>query len=149
MTDIRFYHLDRQNLEQALPSLLSRALDQGHRIVVKTRDEKEAERLGEVLWVYDPNSFLPHGTTKDGFADKQPVWITAQDENPNNADLLVLTQGTESPAIGNYKLCCEMLDGRDEEAVGTARARWKTYKDVGHSVTYWQQSAKGWEKKEA
>lgn len=149
MTDIRFYHLDRQSLEQVLPSLLSRALDQGHRIVVKTSDEKQAERLNETLWVYDPNSFLPHGTAKDGFADKQPVWITVSDENPNNADLLVLTQGTQSPAIADFKLCCEMLDGNDEQAVSAARTRWKAYKDAGHSVTYWQQSAKGWEKKEA
>jgi DNA polymerase-3 subunit chi len=31
--------------------------------------------------------------------------------------------------------------------VQRARAHWKTWKEAGHEVTYWQQTDKGWEKK--
>jgi DNA polymerase III subunit chi len=149
MTEIRFYHLERQGLEQVLPSILAKALERGSRVIVKTADEKEAERLNEFLWTYNPDSFLPHGTKKDGFTDQQPVILTSADENPNGADVLILTQGTQSAMQGDFKLCCEMLDGRNENEVAGARARWKTYKDAGFEVTYWQQGDKGWEKKAA
>ncbi|MCC7305299.1 MAG: DNA polymerase III subunit chi [Alphaproteobacteria bacterium] len=147
MTEIRFYHLERQNLEQVLPSLLTRALESGRRVVVKTADDKEAERLAEYLWVHDPGSFIPHGTKKDGSKDRQPVWLTSSDENPNGAEVLILTQGAETAMQKEFSLCCEMLDGKNAQAVADARTRWKNYKEEGFDLTYWQQGAKGWEKK--
>jgi len=66
MTEIRFYHLERTGLDQVLPQLLSKALQNGHRILVKTPSASETERLSAHLWTHDPASFLPHGTKKDG-----------------------------------------------------------------------------------
>lgn len=148
MSDIRFYHLERQSLEQVLPSLLKKALSNGHRILVKTPDEREAERLAQHLWSFDQDSFIPHGTKKDGNAQAQPVWLSANDDNPNEADVLILVGGAQSDQVASFKLCCEMLDGRNPEAVSAGRTRWKAYDEAGHDLTYWQQSAQGgWEKK--
>ena len=147
MSDIRFYHLERQSLDQALPALLSKALKNGHRIVVKIPDEREIQRLNDYLWTWRPDSFLPHGSAKDGFGEDQPVWLTSGEDNPNGADVLILTHGTTSESLADYALCCEMLDGRNDEAISAARQRWSAYKEDGHQVTYWQQTEKGWEKK--
>ena len=146
-TEVRFYHLERSGLDQALPGLITKALETGRRVLVKMADERAVERMNEHLWVYNPNSFIPHGAKKDGNAERQHVYLTANDDNPNNADVLILTGGAQAADIKNFKLCCEMLDGRDEAAVSDARARWKTYKDAGYAVAYWQQGEKGWEKK--
>lgn len=147
MSDIRFYHLEQQSLDQVLPALLTKALNNGHRILVKAANEQEVTRLNDHLWTYAPDSFLPHGAKKDGHAESQPIWITTEDENPNNADVLILTGGTQSDALDKFTLCCEMLNGRNEQEVSNARSRWKTYKDAGHDITYWQQGPNGWEKK--
>ena len=148
MAEIRFYHLERQSLDQALPALLSKALSGGHKIIVKTADEKEAERLNDALWTYHPNEFLPHGTKKDGSAEDQPIYITAEEENPNEAGVIILTGGVTSENLENYNLCCEVFDGRDQTTLKAARTRWKTYKDSEtFELTYWQQTDKGWEKK--
>lgn len=145
--EIRFYHLERTGAEQALPPLLNKALNGGRRVVIKVAHETEAERINEYLWSYNPDSFIPHGSKKDGFAAMQPVWITATDENPNNADVLIVCAGAETSMQRDFLLCCEMIDGRDETQIAAARARWKNYKDAGHTITYWQQTAGGWEKK--
>ena len=56
--------------------------------------------------------------------------------------------GAATDGVGDYKLCCEMLNGRDEAQVSAARERWKTYKEAEYTVTYWQQTdAGGWDKK--
>jgi DNA polymerase-3 subunit chi len=148
MTEIRFYHLRTRTLEQALPEILTKAMGQGRRVVVRTPDMATAERLSDHLWTWKPDSFLPHGMRGDDFADRQPVWLTNIEENPNSADVLVLTGGAQTETTASYALCCEMLDGADENAVTAARQRWKTYGEQGFSVTYWQQNEKGgWEQK--
>lgn len=149
MSEIRFYHLERQSLEEVLPALLAKAYENGHKIIVKTSNEKHVQHLNDLLWTYNPNSFLPHGCEKTGQAADQPIWITDKDENPNGADVLILTHGTHSETVNDFALCCEVFDGRDDIMLSSARARWKSYKDeeTEHSLTYWQQGQNGWEKK--
>ena len=148
MAEISFYHLTRSTLEQTLPRLLEKALQGGARCVVMAGSPERVEALSAHLWTYDPNSFLPHGSARDGQAPVQPVWLTDQDENPNAATMLFLTDGARSEKMADYARCFELFDGRDEAAVGTARERWKIYREAGHAVSYWQQTDKGgWEKK--
>lgn len=148
MTDIGFYHLERSPLERALPKLLEKVLDAGKRAVVVAGSEERVEALNAVLWTYDQGSFLPHGSARDGNAAEQPIWLTAGDDNPGEAEILVLTDGAVSESVGGYERCLEMFDGKDEEAVAAARSRLKSYTEAGHSVTYWRQTERGWEKSE-
>jgi DNA polymerase-3 subunit chi len=148
VTEVNFYHLTRSTLEQALPRLLEKALQSGGRAVVMAGSPERVEALNAHLWTYDPDSFLPHGSAKDGNAAEQPVWLTAEDENPNSATLLFLADGATSARLAEFTRCFELFDGRDEGAVETARARWKQLKADGHSIAYWQQNDKGgWEKR--
>jgi DNA polymerase-3 subunit chi len=106
------------------------------------------EYLNQHLWTYGDRSFLPHGSARDGESAMQPIWLTAEEENPNGAEVLFLTDGAEHAQPGGFRLVCELFDGRDPEAVEAARARWRGYRAAGHEVTYWQQTDRGgWEKK--
>ncbi len=147
MTEIRFYHLRTRTLEQALPEILLKAYESGKRVVVRAPDEKAVARLNDLLWTFRADVFLPHGAKADGHEADQPVWLTAGNDNPNNAEVLIVTGGADASPEG-YALCCEMLDGHDEQAVTAARARWKDYQGKGHDLAYWQQTERGgWEKK--
>jgi len=148
MTEIRFYHLQKQTLDQALPQILNKALSAGHRIIVKLPDIQSVERMNTHLWTYNPDSFLPHGSNKDGYAEDQPIWLTDKDENPNGATVMISASGAVAKTPGNYDLCCEILDGHDQDNIKAARQRWKDYKEKELDITYWQQSETGgWDKK--
>ena len=149
MTEMRFYHLQRSSLERALPALVHAAYQQNNRILVQVPDPKEAERLTEVLWSYDEQSFLPHGTKADGDPGDQPIFLTSEHENANNANVVVLTQGTSRDDLSDFEMCCDMFDGNHEETLQAARARWKSFKDEGKfDLSYYQQNnSGGWEKK--
>lgn len=128
--------------------LLGKAYGMGHRIVLRLPNQADVARMTEHLWTFHPLSFLPHGTAEDAHAAQQPIILLDQDDNPNEADVLIIGQGVESGYYGDFKLCCEMLDGHDQAGLAAARTRWKGYKDCGFTVTYWQQSESGaWEKK--
>lgn len=148
MTAVSFYHLQRASLDRALPKLLEKVLESGRRAVVIAGSEEQVEALDAALWTYEQRSFLPHGSAADGHADRQPVYLTAADENPNGSDVLVLVDGAASANLGAFDRVLDMFDGHDAEAVEAARARWRDLKDAGHELTYWQQTERGgWERK--
>ena len=133
---------------RALPRLLAKTLQAGERAVVLLGSPERVEALNTRLWTFDEGSFLPHGSARDGEADRQPVWLTHLDENPNAAAFLFLADRARSERVGDYKRCFELFDGRDDDAVTQSREQWKAYKAAGHTVAYWQQTdSGGWEKK--
>ncbi|HTY70738.1 MAG TPA: DNA polymerase III subunit chi [Alphaproteobacteria bacterium] len=146
MTEIRFYHLRTTALERALPQLLEKILARGTRAVVMAGSPERVAALDDALWTYDDRSFLPHGSARDGFAEEQPVWLTMQPENPNRAEVLVLTDGAVAE-VGGWPMVLEIFDGNSDDAVAIARERWKAHKAAGHELTYWKQDDQGkWEK---
>jgi DNA polymerase-3 subunit chi len=146
---VDFYHLQASPVEKALPQLLERVIQGGNRAVVMAASEDRIEALANLLWTYNPNGWLPHGTLKDGFAAQQPIWITDQDENPNGARMLVLTDGMSSERLADYDRCLDLFDGNDPEATAAARTRWSGAKAAGHELHYWQQTENGWKEQGA
>lgn len=147
MAEIGFYHLLTTPLERALPKLLERARAAGHRIVVRAASAERVAQLDTLLWTYEEASFLPHGSTRDGNAAAQPIWLTERDENPNQATMLVMIDGLEVSDLARFVRGADIFDGNDESAVEAARARWRRAREAGHTLTYWQQTAEGWDRR--
>ena len=143
MVEVRFYHLTRTPLEQALPQMLEKTLERGQRAVVRAGSEERVEALATRLWTYKERSFLPHGSAKDGRAEQQPIWLTTQETALNEAEVLFVTDGSGAEGLEDFDLCAVLFDGSDEAALEAARAQWTALKDAGHAVTYWQQDEGG------
>jgi DNA polymerase-3 subunit chi len=148
MTEISFYHLTKTPLDKALPRLLEKVLGTGKRAVVLAAGAGMIKTVDKFLWSYKPESFLAHGTQKDDHADKQPIYLTTEEENPNNAAFLVMLEGVEPGYATDFERCLDVFDGHDEAQVQSARERWKVYKaKEGVTLSYWKQDASGrWEK---
>jgi len=150
MSRVDFYHLQKQSLDEVLPKLLLKAYASGKHIVVKVGNEERIEQINSYLWTFQDESFLPHGSKKDGFAAEQPIWLTSQNDNPNGAQFLFLTEGAECEVeeLASYERIFNIFDGNSEVALTQARKLWKEYKENGCEVFYWQQSDSGkWEQK--
>ena len=148
MTEVLFYHLTSQPLERVLPDLLEKCLERNWRAVVQVGSEERRDALDAHLWTYRDESFLPHGTIKDGRVAEQPVWLTTDGDNPNQAQVRFLADGADVADYSGYVRVVRLFDGNDPEAVDLARQAWRTAKAAGHDATYWQQSEQGrWEKK--
>lgn len=149
MTDIRFYHVTRQSLDQAVLSIVGKAFAQGKRILVLCSTKKDVAMYDDLLWTAKPDSFLPHGSEGDAYDSAHPIFISTKPDNPAKADTLALCDIVTPPdTIGDFSIVCDFIDGLRNESVAAGRVRWKAYKEAGHSVTYWQQSDQGaWEQK--
>ncbi len=147
MKEVRFHHLERRRVDEALPGLLERALEGGRRVVVRVSSQEMVAALNERLWTYDDASFLPHGAAGDGDPMSQPIFLTSKVENPNAATMLVRLSSVE-PGHGDdaFDLTILIFDGRDEAARAYARSEWRRLKDEGRALSYWRESDEGgWE----
>jgi len=144
MTEILFYHLKGQRLEQVLPPLLQKSLERGWRVVVQASSEERIEALDAHLWTWRDDAFLPHGTWREPDAGEQPVLLTLDGENPNQAVVRFLVEGAEMPTdAAAYQRLVLLFDGDDPDAVAAARERWAKAKNDGFEVTYWQADENG------
>jgi DNA polymerase-3 subunit chi len=143
MSRVDFYHLQKWPLERALPELLERVLANNLHALVVAGSKDRVEDLNSVLWSYREESWLPHGAASDGHGAEQPIWLTDQVENPNQASVLVITEGVDIFDLSNFDRCLDLFDGTIETHVVSARQRWKTAKDAGHDLYYWQQEPSG------
>jgi DNA polymerase-3 subunit chi len=144
VTEIRFYHLEQRRVDQALPSLLEHALEEGRRVLVRASSEEMVTALNERLWTYDDASFLPHGAADDGDPMEQQIFLTSELDNPNAATMLVRLSGADpSEADDAFDLVVLMFDGRDEAALAQARGEWRRLKDQGRTISYWRESDEG------
>lgn len=145
---VQFYHLTSTPLERALPKLLEKSYAGGFRATVLV-EEARLDRLNEWLWTYDQDSFLPHGSEKEGNRDRHPILlVSALSGEPAAKEILFVTNGDYAENTQGYDRVIDMFDGGNEESLSAARARWKRYKDTGQELLYYQQTASGgWEKK--
>lgn len=148
MTEVLFYHLTESKLEDALPALLEKSVERGWKVVVQTNDGARRDMLDAHLWTFRDDSFLPHGTDTAPMAQAQPVLLTTETENANDATVRFMVDGAAPPPLDPYERVVFMFDGYDQQQLEGARAEWKRLKGEGHSLTYWQQSPEGrWVKK--
>ena len=148
VTEVYFYHLERRSLDDVLPTLLELSLKRGWRAAVQAASEERVEAINTLLWAYRDESFLPHGTARDGRPSSQPIYLTAGDDNPNEAQVRFLVDGAILADASPYVRVAYIFDGRDQDAVARAREAWQDAKARGDAVSYWQQDEDGrWQQK--
>lgn len=148
VSEVWFYHLTEQRIEVVLPALIQKCLSRQWNVVVQTQSAEQTQALDTHLWTFSDASFLPHGCDRDGTESRQPVWLTNEQDNPNQAQIRFMLNGVVPPALTDYERGIYLFDGHDAQALDLARQRWKIEKQSGHTVTYWQQNTQGgWEKK--
>jgi DNA polymerase-3 subunit chi len=143
MTEVFFYHLERQPLETVLPQLLEKALARGWRAVVQIGIAERVEAISTLLWSYRDESFLPHGTQADGNAARQPIWLTDGEESPNAPHVRFFLDGAEPSALQGLERAIIMFDGSLADSVDQARDWWRRMTAEGHAVSYWRQDEGG------
>ncbi len=146
MSEVFFYHLTTQPLEQTLPKLLGLARKAGWRIAIRGKTADRLDWLDAKLW--EGGGFLPHGRAGGEHDADQPILLT-EDTAKNTPDCLISVDGAdltpdEVPAL---KRAMILFDGNDGDAVAFARTQWKAVTAADIPAKYWSQENGPWEMK--
>ena len=143
MTEVWFYHLEKQPLDHVLPRIVSKAIERGLPLVIETTSQEQVTKISDMLWAAEDVAFLPHAFEGDGHGELQPVWLTTSADNPNESKMRIYTHGAIPVDISTLSRAMLMFDGNDPQALDAARAEWKRHKTDGHQVSYWRQDESG------
>ncbi len=149
MGEVLFYHLTDTPLERSLPQMLEMSLKRGWRVLVRSGSLAAVGAMDDHLWRYSDDGFLPHGAAGGNHDAAQPILLTTQTGNPNQAQVLMLIDGARvdpGEAKGFDRLCL-IFNGHEPDAVEAARADWLAVKEAGLSGKYWAQQGGKWVEK--
>lgn len=138
--DVSFYQLLKTPLEKALPKLVEKVYQGGYKVLIVCESQERVEILNTVLWTFSPGAFIPHGYQGDPL--HQPIWLTTELKNVNEANLVIITNGQHVTANG-FEKCLDIFDGNDEQSLKNARDRYAKYKNQGFKMAFWCQNETG------
>lgn len=139
---VDFYQLSRDPVEQVLPAIAQRLIDDGARLLVVDGREGALARLSRGLWSWKPDSFLAHGFAVEEAAEAQPILLSEASEALNGARHIAMTDGVWRDAALQFERAFLFFD---QESIEGARASWRTLtraEDV--SPRFWRQDGRKW-----
>jgi DNA polymerase-3 subunit chi len=148
-TTIQFYHLTSTPALRAVPKLMEKALGSGARVVMLLKDSAQLRSMSDALWTHNPDGFLPHESADSATAPENPIVLSLNDTNPNDASILCVLGGAQPESVARYAKVLDIFDGADADALTAARGRWASYKAQGFTLQYVKQDPKGGWKIEA
>ena len=119
------------------------------RNIVVVGDEAFLKQLDAQLWTFSPTEFLPHTWSRDDSAIETPI-VFAQDfddqylEHLPHGDVLIHA-GTQAPNLienlaTRFPRIVELVSTQEQDRLA-GRERYKQYRDLGHELHNFDQSA--------
>ena len=102
------------------------------RVYIHTNDQGSAHSIDEMLWGFEPDSFVPHNLVGEGPAQGAPVEIGFQSPKSRRPTLINLASQVPSFA-GNYSHIIDFVPAETSLKI-QARERFKQYKQAGFHI---------------
>lgn len=99
---INFYCTLTELFNQTLCKLLEKCYSTSLNTITLVDEKKTEEAINNTLWSFSSTSFIPHGCSIDPEPSSQPIYITTNYENPNQAKILVLVILSYNCCNANY-----------------------------------------------
>ena len=118
--------------------LTEKAYQLGHQIYILTTSATETRRLDDLLWVFNPNAFIPHAQYLNKL---QPTptpgsisVLIGQEEPPLDFHDVLLSLSPEVPAsFSRFQRLIEFAGDTDAEKQ-QSRQRFRFYRDRGYAL---------------
>ncbi|MGK2906069.1 MAG: DNA polymerase III subunit chi [Desulfuromonadales bacterium] len=132
MTRIEFVKLTRPERARILCDLAEEFYLAGQRVLVMVQDDNQGVTLDRFMWTWKKGSFVPH-LYQNGAVDchDEPVVITAEEENPNGALVLLMGVPCSLEFIRNFRHVVDFAETFDAARLEESRVRFKGYREHG------------------
>lgn len=140
---VDFYQLTRDPVEQVLPAIAQRLIENGQRLLIVEAREGALSRLSQALWGWRPESFLAHGLAQDSDSGLQPILLCEAITDPaNGARHIALTDGVWREEALGFERAFYFFD---ETMLEPARSCWRLLKaKEGVAPRFWRQEGRRW-----
>lgn len=136
MTQVDFYIL-QDHSENAKNLFACKLADKvfrlKHKVYINADTAQQASQLDNLLWTYNPGSFIPHGLCEESDPEFTPILIGVGDQSKGQHEVMI-NIGNEIPlSFSQFDRVAEIVIGNDDQRQ-QARQRFKFYRDRGYSL---------------
>ncbi len=149
MVQIDFYQISQARLESVLLMLLKKTQEIKEKALVLC-PMPAASAIDNVLWSYEPTSWMVHGLDDAKGAENCDVWISSDmAANQIQAQFLFLLHGSTPVKWEGFKRSFCLFDGRSDAQLRQARSQWREWQQLSCTkLAYYAQNSEGlWDKK--
>ncbi len=141
--EINFYQVD-DIIYKSIAPLLMKVLDEDKKALIYCQNEQQVSEIDNGLWSFSKTKFIAHGTkTTKLDPAKQPVFITDELENSNQAEYLITLGEVEENFLKQFgKIFYFFSSGN----VVDARKLWVKYKEQSFALNFYKKDGGGWSK---
>lgn len=103
MQEVSFYQIDDLIVKSMAPLIL-KMLEDEKKAIIFCQDKAKIEEINNGLWQFSKTKFVPHATIHENDIDhkRQPILISDQENNINQADYLILTEESSLEFIKKF-----------------------------------------------
>ena len=137
MTQVDFYILDEHaagDRYQLACRIAERALRAGHRVLIHTPSNGEAQHLDRLLWTLWESAFVPHGLLGRDARECNPILIGNGNDDVEEHEVLVNLAPDVPAFFGRFQRLVECVD--HDDAIKTAgRERFRYHREHGYPLS--------------
>ncbi len=139
---VDFYQLSRDPVEQALPGIAAKVLENGGRLLVVSDDPAQLERISRGLWEAGPDSYLANDRADAPMPQAQPILLSPHCDPANGARMIALADGQWRDEALAFERAFYFFD---DATIAGARESWRTLsKADGVTPRFWKQDGGRW-----
>ncbi|MDQ2077241.1 DNA polymerase III subunit chi [Marinimicrobium sp. ABcell2] len=136
MTEVSFYILQDSEAQarwQFACRLVEKAQRLGHEVLVVVDSAAEADYLDELLWSFNPESFVPHRRIDAQDQPAAPVEITANGDCGDHHDVLVNLSQRVPEHFSRFQRLSEVVI-QEPQVLQCTREHFSFYKSRGYPI---------------
>jgi len=143
LSEIFFYKLKNSSSEIFLTSLIEKSIENNWNSVVLLDNIERMEEINDFLWSYKDTSFLPHGSQNDKNSELHRVYLTCEEENPNDSDVIFSIDGLLIKNINSWQRCIYIFNEQNLKVVDQFNAYKKNIDQSQHFLKSFEQDTNG------
>ena len=136
MTRLDFYILQNERVGQRdriLCQLVQKVYGLGHTVRILAEGPTDARQLDELLWTFQPNSFIPHEIDDGSRECSAPIRIALPDREEPATDVLINLRPHITEHTDRHQRIVEIIDGDDAHRQA-GRERYRQYQSLGLKI---------------
>ena len=139
--EINFYQSD-ETLHKIIATICLKLINDDKKIVIYNQSQEIINYLDDSLWQFPKLKFIPHATYQDNNKEKQPIYITNNQENPNQAShLILINQIADLNFIQNFQKTFYFFNSND---INLAKENWQNWQNNNLKLNYFKKQQDKW-----
>jgi DNA polymerase-3 subunit chi len=136
MTEVDFYILNGEEARQRMQfacRLTDKAYRLGHKVYIHTESAQQSQELDDLLWIFQQNSFIPHGQHESDNTSPPPVQL-GHDAEPDASHQVLINLAPEVPLFfSRFERVAELVT-KESTVRQQGRNRYSFYKQRGYPL---------------